>query len=64
MYFNIELNFIRAEGWVYAHIGDEGYTESCAAELTRYRRHLAADDVLIFTDIKKKHRSCYVVCFI
>jgi len=50
------LNFIRAEGWVFAHVGDEGYTESCASEITRYRRHLDADDVLIFTDIKKKHR--------
>lgn len=51
------LNFIRAEGWVFAHIGDEGYTESCAAALTRYRRHIGADNILIFTDIKKKHRS-------
>ena len=50
------LNFIRAEGWVFAHIGDEGYTESCAAEMTRYRRALSAEDILIFTDIKKKHR--------
>lgn len=51
------LNFIRAEGWVFAHIGDEGYTESCAAAITRYRRHLLAEDILIFTDVKKKHSS-------
>jgi membrane complex biogenesis BtpA family protein len=52
-----DLNFIRAEGWVYAHIGDEGYTESCAAEITRYRKNIDAEDILIFTDIKKKHSS-------
>jgi hypothetical protein len=51
------LNFIRAEGWVFAHVGDEGYVESCAADLTRYRRQLGAEDILILTDIKKKHSS-------
>ena len=48
--------FIRAEGFVFSHIGDEGYTESCAGDLLRYRRMIGAEDVLIFTDIKKKHR--------
>ena len=41
---------------MFAHVGDEGYVESCAADLARYRRHLEAEHVLIFTDIKKKHR--------
>lgn len=51
------LDFIRAEGFVYAHIGDEGTFESCAGELLRYRKQIGAEDVLIFTDIKKKHSS-------
>jgi len=50
---------VRAEGWVFAHVGDEGYVESCAADLARYRRHLNAEHVLFFTDIKKKHRHVY-----
>ena len=41
---------------MFAHVGDEGYVESCAADLTRYRRQLDAQHVLIFTDVKKKHR--------
>lgn len=51
------LDFIRAEGFVYAHVADEGYVESCAGELLRYRKMIGAEDVLIFTDIKKKHSS-------
>jgi len=49
------LQFIRAEGYVFSHVGDEGLHHSCAAELTRYRCHIGAEDVHIFTDIKKKH---------
>lgn len=45
---------------MFAHVGDEGYTESCAAMVTRYRRYLAAEDVLIFTDVKKKHRYLFL----
>jgi membrane complex biogenesis BtpA family protein len=50
-------DFIRAEGFVFAHTADEGIIESCAGELLRYRRQIGADDILIFTDIKKKHSS-------
>lgn len=52
-----DLDFIRAEGFVFAHVADEGYIESCAGELTRYRKMIDADEVMIFTDIKKKHSS-------
>jgi uncharacterized protein len=48
-------DFIRAEGFVYAHVADEGLIESCAGELLRYRRAIGAQRVLIFADIKKKH---------
>lgn len=51
------LDFIRAEGFVFAHIGDEGYFDSCAGELLRYRKSIGAEDILVFTDIKKKHSS-------
>ncbi|EDV95918.1 uncharacterized protein F13E9.13, mitochondrial [Drosophila grimshawi] len=52
-----QLQFIRAEGFVYGHVADEGYTDACAGDLLRYRRQIDADDVLIFTDLKKKHSS-------
>lgn len=51
------LDFIRAEGYVFSHIADEGFIDSCAAELLRYRKHIGAENILIFTDIKKKHSS-------
>ena len=52
-----DLQFIRAEGFVYSHVADEGWTDSCAADLLRYRRIIQAENVAIFTDIKKKHAS-------
>ncbi len=51
------LDFIRAEGFVFAHVADEGIMYSDAAELLRYRKSIGADSVSIFTDIKKKHSS-------
>lgn len=51
------LDFIRAEGFVFAHTADEGPIASDAAELLRFRRQIGADNVLVLTDIKKKHSS-------
>lgn len=51
------LDFIRAEGFVFGHLADEGYIDSNAAELLRYRKMIGAEDIAIFTDIKKKHSS-------
>jgi uncharacterized protein len=50
-------DFVRAEGFVFAHVADEGVIESCAGELLRYRRAIGAERVLVFADIKKKHSS-------
>jgi membrane complex biogenesis BtpA family protein len=50
-------DFIRNEGFVFSHIGDEGFIDSNAGELLRYRKSIDAEDVLIFSDIKKKHSS-------
>jgi uncharacterized protein len=49
--------FVRVEGFVFAHVADEGVIESCAGELLRYRRTIGADRVLVFADIKKKHSA-------
>ena len=51
------LDFIRVEAFVFAHVGDEGYQESCAAELIRRRWQLKAERIKIFADIKKKHSA-------
>ena len=49
--------FVRVEGFVFAHVGDEGLHEAAAGDLLRYRRHLGAEGIRIFADIKKKHSS-------
>ena len=51
------LQFVRAEGFVFAHVADEGFIQSDAGQLLRYRKSIDADDILVLTDIKKKHRS-------
>lgn len=50
-------NFIRNEGFVFSHIGDEGFIDSNAGELLRYRKFIDAEEILVFSDIKKKHSS-------
>ena len=50
------VQFIRTEGFVFSHIADEGTMNSDAGELLRYRKQIGADKILVFTDIKKKHR--------
>jgi membrane complex biogenesis BtpA family protein len=49
--------FVRVEGFVFAHVADEGVMESDAGELLRYRRAIGAEDVLVFADVKKKHSA-------
>jgi hypothetical protein len=49
--------FVRVEGFVFAHVADEGIIESCAGELLRYRRSIGAERVLVFADVKKKHSA-------
>jgi len=51
------LDFIRAEGFAFAHVADEGIIQSSAAELLRYRRLLGAERVQVWADVKKKHSS-------
>ncbi len=52
-----QLDFIRAEGFVFAHTADEGIINADAGALLRYRRQIEAKDILILTDIKKKHSA-------
>jgi uncharacterized protein len=50
-------DFVRVEGFVFAHVADEGLIEGCAGELLRYRRAIGAERVLVLADIKKKHSA-------
>lgn len=52
-----QLDFVRVEGFVFAHVADEGYQESCAGDLLRYRKMIGAEHIRIFTDVQKKHSS-------
>src|SRR5262249_32854611 len=49
--------FVRVEGFVFAHVADEGVIESDAGALLRYRKSIGAEGIRVFADIKKKHSS-------
>lgn len=49
--------FVRVEGFVFAHVADEGLVEADAGPLLRYRAAIGADHVRVFADIKKKHAA-------
>ena len=51
------LDFIRAEGFAYAHVADEGLIEASAAKLLRYRKAIGAERVQVWADVKKKHSA-------
>lgn len=54
----IGARFIRAEGFVFASVADEGLLdEADAGPLLRYRKSIGADDIAILADIRKKHSS-------
>ncbi|MEO0472401.1 MAG: BtpA/SgcQ family protein [Bacteroidota bacterium] len=52
-----DLQFIRAEGFIFSHIADEGLMHGDAADLMRYRKAIGAEHIMVLTDIKKKHSS-------
>lgn len=54
----VDLQFIRAEGFVFASVADEGVLEEAdAGPLLRYRKSIGADRVKIIADVKKKHSA-------
>ncbi|GIV58271.1 MAG: hypothetical protein KatS3mg042_1184 [Rhodothermaceae bacterium] len=50
-------DFVRAEGWTYAHVADKGLAEACAGDVVRYRHHIRADRLPVLADVKKKHAA-------
>ena len=50
--------YIRAEGYVFASVADEGLLATAdAGPLLRYRRQIGAEQVRVICDIKKKHSA-------
>jgi membrane complex biogenesis BtpA family protein len=52
-----DLDFLRVEGYVFAHVGGAGIIEGCAGRLLRKRKDLGCDHIRVFADVKKKHCS-------
>lgn len=52
-----DLDFLRVESYVFAHVGGAGIIEGCAGPLLRKRAALNAEHIKIYADIKKKHCS-------
>jgi hypothetical protein len=51
-------SFVRAEGFVFASVADEGLMDAAdAGPLLRYRRSIDAGNVAVLADIKKKHSA-------
>ncbi len=50
--------FVRVEGFVFAHVADEGLMPAAdAGPLLRYRQQIGAEDIAVLADVKKKHAS-------
>lgn len=55
---SVGARFIRAEGFVFASVADEGLLdEADAGPLLRYRKAIGANEVAILADVKKKHSA-------
>ncbi len=51
-------SFVRAEGFVFSAVADEGLlAKASAGALLRERRRLGAESIMIFADLRKKHSS-------
>ena len=52
-----DLDFLRIEGYVFAHVGGAGLIEGCAGRILRQRKERGCEHVKVFGDVKKKHCS-------
>ena len=53
------LDFVRVEGFVFAHVADEGIIESSAGTLLRYRKQINAENILVFQQQQLLSRRSY-----
>jgi membrane complex biogenesis BtpA family protein len=52
-----DLDFIRVEAFVFAHVGGSGIINGSAGKILRRRKELDAEQIKVFADVKKKHGS-------
>ena len=52
-----DLDYIRVEAFVFAHVGGSGIINGSAGKILRRRKELKAEHIKVFTDVKKKHGS-------
>lgn len=52
-----DLDFVRAECFVFAHVGPAGLIEGTAGPLLRLRKKLNAEHIKIFSDVKKRQHG-------
>lgn len=52
-----DLDYIRVEAYVFAHVGGSGVINGSAGKILRRRKELKAEHIKVFADVKKKHGS-------
>jgi uncharacterized protein len=52
-----DLDYIRVEAFVFAHVGGSGVINGSAGKILRRRKELKAEHIKVFADVKKKHGS-------
>jgi uncharacterized protein len=52
-----DLDYIRVEAFVFAHVGGSGVINGSAGKILRRRKELGAEQIKVFADVKKKHGS-------
>ena len=52
-----DLDYIRVEAFVFAHVGGSGIINGSAGRILRRRKGLGAEHIKVFADVKKKHGS-------
>jgi uncharacterized protein len=52
-----DLDYIRAEAFVFAHVGGSGIINGSGGKILRRRKELKAEHIKVFADVKKKHGS-------
>jgi len=52
-----DLDYIRVEAFVFAHVGGSGIINGSAGKILRRRKELKAGHIKVFADVKKKHGS-------
>ena len=52
-----DLDYVRVEAFVFAHVGGSGVINGSAGQILRRRKELQAEHIKVFADVKKKHGS-------